>query len=291
MHAVKTAGASSRRRTAGLSAAILALVALAIPALASAHPQVYELTPKKAPAGCTFLSDPTGACLENNADRYAVANDGFAMTFTENGEGGSGGVINYQTMPSAFRAPMTSEEKRTFALAQTPVQAHATCQGVGALESGATILAWQGADPFFNYVPWQKTSAGLGEVPSRWIPVVRSAVGVDLAALSTEADFKAACVGKGGTYRKADAGSNPAGDAIAEAVEGAEAPLKSQVSGLLAEKSSLQGQIDQWRAKDAGLEGEKSTLQQRVQGLKKANTNKKKTIKKLRKRLVAARNG
>lgn len=276
----------------------VAVVALALPALASAHPQVYELTPKKAPAGCTFLTDPTGACLEDNADRYAVANDGFAMTFTENGEGGSGGVINYQMMPSAFRASMTSEDKRTFALAQTPVQAHATCQGVGALESGANILAWQGNDPFFNYVPWQKTSAGLGDVPSKWIPVVQSAVGVDLAALATEAEFKTACEGKGGTYRKADAGSNPAGDAIAEAVEKAEAPLHAEVSALLGEKSSLQGQIDQWRSNNAALEaektvlsGEKNTLQRRVQGLKKANTNKNKRIKKLRKQLKAARNG
>lgn len=298
-------GGRSRWRPAGLAVIALTVIALAIPALVSAHPQVYELTPKKAPTGCTFTSDPTGACLEENAKRYAVANDGFAMTFTENGEGGSGGVIDYQMMPSAFRAPMTSEEKRTFALAQTPVQAHATCQGVAALEAGATILGWQGADPFFNYVPWQKTSANLGDEPSSWVPVVQSAVGVDLDALSTEAEFKTACEGLGGTYRKADSPSNPMSNAIAEAVEKAVEPLEAEVTGLLAEKSTLQGQIDQWKAtagtleaqkaglsaEKATLTGEKTSLQNQVSGLKKANTNKNKTIKKLRKQLKAARNG
>ena len=305
MHAVESAGGLNRRRLSGLVAVAALVIALAIPALAAAHPQVYKLTPKKAPTGCTYTSDPTGACLENNVERYAVANDGFAMTYTENGEGSYGSVLNYQMMPTAFRASMTSEQKRTFALAQTPVQAHATCQGVAALESGANILAWQGADPFFSYVPWQKTTANLGDEPSSWIPVVQTAVGVDLSSLSTEAEFKSACEGKGGTYRKADSPSNPMGTAIAEAVEQAKAPLEDEVNGLLAEKSTLQGQINAWAAKGAALEaekaaltgekttltGEKTALEQQVGGLKKANTNKNKTIKQLRKQLKAAHNG
>lgn len=297
----KTEKAPARGWLKTALAAAAAALALALPASALAHPGVYELTPKKAPTGCTYETDPTGACLENNAVRYAVSNDGFAMTYTENGEGSYGGVLNYQKMPTAFRAPMTSEQKRTFALAQTPVQAHATCQGVAALESGANILAWQEKDPFFNYVPWQKTTANLGDKPSSWIPVVQSAVAVDLSALSTEAEFKTACEGLGGSYRKADSPSNPMTTAIADAT----APLEAEVTSLVAEKSTLQGQIDAWVAKGATLEaeksslsgekttlaGEKASLEQRVSGLQKANANKNKTIKKLRKQLKAARNG
>lgn len=281
---------------------VVAVLALAIPAAASAHPQVYSLTPKAAPPGCTYESSPSGACLVDGAQRYAVANDGYAMTFTENGEGGSGGVINYQRMPGAFRkwtgGEMTSEQKRTFALAQTDLQAHATCQGVAALESGPSILAWQGSDPFFDYVPWQKTSAGLGDEPAAWIPVVAEKTGVDLAALSTEAGFKAACEGKGGTYRKADAAANPATNSIADAVAKAAAPLEGEIQSLLGTKGSLQAQIDAWRAKGAGLEaanaalsGEKAGLEQRLRGARRANAKQAKTIKTLRKQLKAARNG
>jgi hypothetical protein len=281
----------------------LVVFALAIPALASAHPQVYSLVPKKLPAGtCTYESDPTGACLENGAKRYGVANDGYAMNFTENGEAATGGIINYQMMPGGFRkwtgGEMTPEQKRTFALAQTEVQPHATCSGVAALESGPNILAWQEADPFFNYIPWQKTSAGLGDVPAEWIAVVQEKVGVDLAALSTEAEFKTACEGKGGTYRKADTASNPATNSIADAVEKATEPLEGEIQALLGTKNSLQAQIDAWKAKGSGLEatteaaiGAKATLEQQVGGLKKANANKNKTIKNLRKQLKAARNG
>jgi hypothetical protein len=286
-----------------LALAAMVVVALALPAVASAHPQVYSLTPKKLPTGtCTNESDPTGACLENGAKRYAVANDGYAMSFTENGEAASGGVINYQLMPGGFRkwtgGEMSPEQKRTFAPAQTELQAHATCSGVAALESGPTILAWQGSDPFFDYIPWQKTSAGLGDVPAEWIAVVEEKTGVDLAALAGEAEFKAACEGLGGAYRKVDAASNPATNSIADAVEKAIAPLEAEIGALLGAKSSLQAQIDAWSAKGQGLEaanaaliGEKASLELRVGGLKQANANKGKTIKSLRKQLKAARNG
>lgn len=304
MHAANAAGGDGRRRLA-LATALAVAAALAIPTLAAAHPAVYELEPKTlppSPAVCNYGSDSSGSCLVAGAKRYAVANDGFAMTFTENGEGGSGGVLNYQQMPGGFRkwsgGEMTSEQKRTFPPAQTQLQAHATCQGVAALESGASILAWQGADPFFNYVPWQKASAGLGDEPSSWMPVVQSAVGVDLGALSGEAEFKTACEGKGGTYRKADASSNPATNAIAEAVKQASAPLEAEVTELLAGRSGLQTQVDAWLAKGGALEAERTALgaekvvlQRRVEVLRKTSAKRGKTIERLRKQLRAARNG
>jgi hypothetical protein len=212
-------------------AAGVVLAALALPAAASAHPGVYTVTQKVAGAGCTF---PTTGCLTDRT-QYAVANDGWALGFTEdNALISGGGLINYKAMPSSWRAPMTSDEKRTFAAAQTNLQAHATCSGT-ALDNGPNILAWQGNDPFFNYVPWQSKSGGLGEDPAKWIAVVKSVTGVDLTGM-TDAQAQTACTNAGGTYHKAD---TPAGiaDALLASVTG---PLQSQVSQLQNQVGGLQ---------------------------------------------------
>lgn len=299
--------------------ALLTCLALAIPASATAHPQVYSLTPEKVSSPtCNYETSPTGTCLEPGTVRYAVANDGYSMTFTETaGSNPSRGIINYQLIPGGFRSwkvgevthKMTALQLLAFAEsfpAQTSVQPHATC-GLAVLEEPATIAAWQEAEPFFNYVPWQKNSAGLGDEPSAWIPVVEEKTGVNLAALpnddpatkevneETEA-AKSLCESKGGTYYKADTGSNPATGAIADAVAQAVTPLEGEIAGLMGDKSSLQSQIDAWKAKAATLEGEKanlasqvSSLQQQLTVSKKADAKKAKTIKQLRKQLKAAR--
>jgi hypothetical protein len=212
-------------------AAGVVVAALALPAAASAHPGVYTVAQKVAGAGCTF---PTTGCLTDRT-QYAVANDGWALGFTEdNSLVSGGGLINYKSMPSGWRAGMTSDEKRTFAGAQTNLQAHATCSGT-ALDNGPNILAWQGNDPFFNYVPWQSTSAGLGDDPGKWIPVVKSVTGVDLTGMAA-AQAEAACTGAGGTFHKADSSSNIA-DALLASVT---SPLQSQVSQLQNQVGVLQ---------------------------------------------------
>jgi len=211
--------------------ALAALLALAIPASASAVPSVYSLVAKTGDAGVTFLTDPTGASLLTTQTQYVVSADGYAIGYQETNGVTTGGVIDYSVLPSAYRAPMTAEQKRTYAPAQTGVQPHATCSGVAALSDGANILAWQrnaGNDPYYDYVPWQKASAGLGDDPTTWIPVVRTATGVDLSALSTTADFTAACVRLGGTYVAADTAAPIANTLIANAV----APLNTQITTL-----------------------------------------------------------
>jgi hypothetical protein len=222
-----------------LAVAVFAL--LAVPAVASAHPGVYTVNQKVRPTGQTCVF-PDAACL-TTAIQYAVANDGWAKSFTEdNGvvgvQGdGTAGMINYKAMPSAWRAPMTSEQKRTFNDAQTNLQAHATCANSALLDTPANVLAWQEADPFFNYIPWQKTSAGLGDEPSHWIAVVKAATGVDLSTLTTEADFQTACQNApiSGVYRKADTGAS-----ITSALETAITdPLKSQVATLTTQVGTL----------------------------------------------------
>lgn len=212
-------------------AAGVVLAALAFPAAASAHPGVYTVTQKLAGAGCTY---PTTGCLTDKV-QYAVANDGWALGFTEtNNLPAGGGLINYKRMPGTWRAPMTPDEKRTYADAQTNLQAHATCS-TPALDDGTAILAWQSSDPFFNYVPFQSTSAGLGDEPSKWIPVVKQATGVDLTGM-TPGQAQAACTTLGGTYRPADDAASITTAMIAAAVS----PLQSQVSQLQNQVGALQ---------------------------------------------------
>ena len=91
----------------------------------------------------------------------------------------------------------------------------------------------------YAYVPWQqKTSAGLGDDPARWIAVVRGATGIDLAAA---ADLRAECARLGGTWRAADSSSAIAGALIAGAI----APLEAQIATLRRSEEALR------RAKEA----------------------------------------
>lgn len=216
----------------------LAAAALVVPASATAVPSVTSVVAKTGNAGVTFAIDPTGAALTNTQTQYVVSTDGYVVGFKEDNGVAGGGVLDYSVLPSEYRAPMTAEEKRTYAAAQTDVQPHATCSGVAALSSGATILAWQSnaaSDPYYDYVPWQKATAGLGDDPSRWIPVVKTATGVDLATLATTADFTAACTRLGGTYQAADTPVLLADTLIANAV----APLRTQVTTLQGQVASL----------------------------------------------------
>jgi hypothetical protein len=213
------------------AAGALAALALAIPASASAVPSVTSVVAKTGDVGVTFLTDPTGAALTSTQTRYVISTDGYALGFAEDNGVTGGGVLDYSALPSAYRAPMTTEDKRTYGPAQTDVQPHATCSDVAALSSGANILAWQrstGSDPFYNYIPWQKTSAGLGDDPATWTAVVRTATGVDLSRLAAAADLRRACEGLGGTYHAADTASAVATTLIANAT----APLQRQVDAL-----------------------------------------------------------
>jgi len=278
-------------RVAGLAA----VLALATAAAASAHPGIYTVTQKLATGAITYGGDPTGAGLSTTT-QYVVANDGYAVGFTETaGSGTVGGMLNYKTMPTAYRKDMTPDQKRTYGPAQTLLQPHARCEGVPELDpntaaGGANILAWQllpgttvssggtpVPDPYFNYIPWQKTGvtvsgapAGantnvLGEDPSFWIPVVKSATatlagapagGVDLAALSTAQDFIDACTAIGGTYRKADAASSIANSLITGAV----APVQAQVTSLQGQLTTAQDEASALHAQLTTLQGDNDTL-------------------------------
>jgi hypothetical protein len=159
-----------------------------------------------------------------------IPNDGYVMTFVESNGLAENGWLNLRHMPGAYRAPMTEPEWLNWPLAQTGIQSHATCQGAPGLNTEANILAVQTneTDPFWNYVPWQNTSARLGDEPEQWIPVVLAAVGVDLSTLTTVDEFRTACEGVDGVYVPADSPAFPANNAIADAVE----PLNEQIDQL-----------------------------------------------------------
>jgi hypothetical protein len=217
------------------AAGVLAALALALPASAAAVPTVTSVVAKTGDAGVTFLTDPSGAGLTTTQKQYVVSNGGYAVGFAETNGVSGGGVLDYSALPSDYRAPMTAEDKRAYPAAQTDVQAHATCSGVPALSSGANILAWQaaaGRDPTYDYVPWQKTTAGLGDDPRAWLPVVKTATGVDLSTLTSVADFTTACTRLGGTYHAADTQSAIAGTLVSSAVAAAVAPLNTQIASL-----------------------------------------------------------
>jgi hypothetical protein len=204
----------------------------------------------------TYASDPTGATMADQV-QYIVSSDGYILGFTETNGVAGGGVMNLKKLPTAYRASMTSAQKLAYPAAQTGIQLHATCSGVAALSDPANILAFDLAgrtdgDPFYDYLPWQSTSAGFGDDPSHWIGAVKTATnglpgapagGVDLSTLSTVADFTNTCTALGGTYHPADTSSKVATAAIADAVTAAVAPLNTQIGAFGMQVSSLTSQI------------------------------------------------
>jgi hypothetical protein len=232
MLAIHEKGPTLKRRTCIRAAAALAALALALPASAAAVPSVTTVDAKLDAPGVTFPTDPSGAGLGSEV-RYVVSADGWTAGYAETNGVTGGGVLDYSQLPTDYRAPMTPAEKLAYAGARTDVQPHATCSGVAALGDAANILAWQGGDPSFAYVPWQKTTAGLGDDPAKWIPVVRAATGVDLSAAT---DFRAACERlAGGRYHAADAVSSLVGALVANAL----APVQRQVTTLQAQVATL----------------------------------------------------
>lgn len=223
-----------------LVGALTAAAALALPASALAHGSVFETQAR------------LGAGPETQT-QYLVTNHGFTFALKESNGATDRGMINYKVLPKAYRDTLTKTQ--LLAEGDTGAQPHATCRGVAALDEAA-ILAWQGADPFYGYVPWQKGSAGLEDDPAAWIKVVQDAVGVDL----TTADPAASCAGAGGTYTTADEIVTTAASLASGTVEHETAPLTAQIASLTkavtdadAAKATLQGLLDAAKAEIAKL--------------------------------------
>lgn len=228
---------SHHRRIIGAAVAAAALV---VPAGALSHGSVFKTTAKTIAPGDT-APIPFGDLVDQT--QYVVTNHGYTMVLRESNGALDHGMVNFKVLPGAYRNQPGFEpgpagtRTRLLSEGDTAVQPHATCRGAAGLGE-PQILAWQGADPFYNYVPWQKTPAGLQDEAevATWIGVVKTATGVDLATLSTVTEFTSACTGIGGTYTPADAtvttAAALASGTIADATAAATAPLNTQVAGL-----------------------------------------------------------
>jgi hypothetical protein len=219
-----------------------------------------------APGGdaVTFLTDALGATMATQR-QYVVANDGYAQGYRETNGVAGGGLLNLKMLPGAFRAPMTPEQKISYRVAHTGLQVHATCAGVPALEDPTNIWSAEKRadnDPFFGYIPWQKTSAGLGDDPAAWIGVVQTLTGVDLSALSGVDEFKAACASIGGAYHPADLSSAVASSMVADAVT----PLKAQIAQLTTERDAAVAARDEADAARRAAEADAAALRAGVAG-------------------------
>jgi hypothetical protein len=217
------------------AAATLAALALAAaPSVAAAHPSVFFVTPKKA------AGTPTGSLLADDAVQYAISQHGHTRVLKETNGLTTHGILDYKLLPGAWRNFAGRTKAEVLAQGDTGGQPHAICLSPKLDE--AAVLAWQGADPFYNYVPWQGTSVGLddeGELAA-WIGVIKSKTGFDLATLPADPTAaataaKAACenpaIGNG-TYYAADA-TQTAGSAFASAdIAAAVDPLNLQIASL-----------------------------------------------------------
>ena len=238
--------------------AAVAALALALPAGAFAHGSVWETTAKITNSASSPVPD---LCSGTDTRKsYAISNHGFTMALNETNCAVDKGMLNYKFLPSSTRATLTLAAY--LGAGDTGAQPHATCrQGSGVVDQlwGTTagtsaITAWQtaktntaGGEPFFNYVPWQKTSAGLEDDPAKWIPVVLAKTGVNLSSYSTVGEFTAACTGIGGVYTAADKigttmqsmNSGYAAEVTAAVTAAVGAPLQAEVAKLTAEVASL----------------------------------------------------
>lgn len=274
---------TSRKITAGAAAA--AALALAVPAGAFAHPSVWTRT---------SIAAASGACVTGNErTNYAVTNHGYTMAFNETNcstagvatgyEGTSEGMLNYGRLnrdaQGSFAARGTLSLANYLTRGDTGVQPHATCRpstgddpsspGGDVVNelwrttgSSPAITAWQtassntaGGEPFYAYVPWQKTGAGLDDDdPAPWVAVILAKTGVNLSSLSTVTDFTNACTGIGGVYMPADTVSSTTASMNSGYAHVLTAPLEEEISTLGGEVSSLEGNV-------ASLTGQRNSAQ------------------------------
>jgi hypothetical protein len=246
------------------AAALAVTTVLAVPATVFAHGSVYQ---SRAYTGAALTLEP----------RYFVTNHGFSYVLKESngltdaspGADAKKGMVAYNFAPSAWRSPQGGT-KKTFAevmtQAGTAAQPHATCLGAAALESEAAIKSWQDADAFYNYVPFQDTSAGLEDSPARWLPTLAGA-GVTAADLATVDARTAKCAALGGTYTPADQIVTQS----ASLAEGLTKPIEERFNAATASNTTLTAQV-------AALNTEVTSLKAQVAGLQAAATPLKLTV-------------
>ena len=114
---------------------------------------------------------------------------------------------------------------------------------------------------------WQKTSAGLEDDPTKWIPVVLAKTGVDLSSYSTVDEFTAACAGIGGVYTAADKigttmqsmNSGYAAEVTAEVTAAVTAAVTSSGTAGVGYATGAGGAVTQATSRTTGVTLDKTT--------------------------------
>jgi hypothetical protein len=262
-------------------AALAAVAAsLAVPVSAGAHPSVYEDIGR-------VVEEPGPPPVLGDQTRYVVTNHGFTAVLRESNDAIDNGVMDYKKLPGAYRDTIPISQQLTEG--DTGAQVHATCRDddaveepVDALWTEQAIISWEDApdtaeaeDPFYNYVPFQKTAAGYDDHPDDWIPDVQTLTGVDLSQVSNDpaqatTDLTALCSGIGGTFVGPDAIQTPATSLASGTVEVATEPLLERIDQLESFTAQLQAQKAAAEQAAAGAQaqaGRAGTLEQQNQAL------------------------
>jgi hypothetical protein len=238
---------SNSMRYLGIAGALAAAAALVIPVAASAHPTVYTDA-----TGATRIAEgatpPFTPDELEDVTRHMITNHGFTYILVETNGQADRGMLSYARMPGAYGDSLTAEQKLDATDADTGAQPHHICRTAD-LDSKEAILAWQeeeGEDPFYNYIPFQKASAGLDDTPSHWIGVVQERTGVDLTQVSDDpetakAELKTLCesappAGAGGTFVPADEVERGPDRLAGGVIE----PLEEEITGLKASLTTAQ---------------------------------------------------
>jgi hypothetical protein len=227
-------------RAAGACAAF---AALAVPTAASAHGTVYSHQARVVAPGDTPPIAEGDLVLQ---DRYVVTNHGFTYVLSETNGLTDHGMVDYSQLPGAYRNQPGFEpgppgtRTRLLAEGDTGAQPHATCD-VPALTAQPAILGWQGDDPFYNYVPFQKAAAGLEDDPAAWIADVQDLVDVDLNGVGSDpvqaaAELEALCENLPGatptSFHPADATQTATTALASGTISEATAPLEARIATL-----------------------------------------------------------
>ena len=264
------------RKSCGVGAAI-AVAALALPALASGHPSVYV---SSAPVNCTAPAAPYTAAQYlatcTTQARYVFTNHGNTYLLRESNGKTTGGAISYAHRPGGATGLAAASDYNVFGLPPvgptTGAQPHATCD-VPALTTPAVIRSWQGTDPFYAYVPFQSTAVGVDDSAATWLDVVRTATGVDLAAIAdTDAARESACEALPGagasSYVPADATQNTLASWSSGQVHLATEPLEHEIARQSTHISSLNAVGANSAAQIASLSGEVADLKLALRSLR-----------------------
>src|SRR5688500_15896320 len=223
-----------------LAALVVAVASLAVPASAWAHGSVYtdiaQIDTDPAP-GTFMLADQT---------RHVVTSHGFTFVLRETNGAADKGMIDYSRLPGDYRASLPPAE--VLSAGDTAAQPHATCRGAAVLTTDAAIRGWQEADPFYNYVPFQKTSAGLEDDPALWIQDIKALTGnsVDLSQVSDDpaqavTELTTLCSGLAGTFTPADETQTSTASLNSGYAHLLTEPLDAEILSLSADLATAQG--------------------------------------------------